>query len=77
MELKDKVSKDQVASGITGAAPAAVQTVSSGNASEAISALVVLGYSQSDAAKVVTSLDPSASVEEMIKAGLKALAQTR
>lgn len=77
LELKDKVSKDQVASGITGAAPATVQAVSSGNASEAISALVVLGYSQSDAAKVVTSLDPSASVEEMIKAGLKALAQTR
>lgn len=77
LELKDKVAKEQVASGVTGAAPAAVGAVSAGNASEAISALIVLGYSQSEAAAAVTALDPSLSVEDMIKAGLKALAQSR
>ncbi|MBC8609794.1 Holliday junction ATP-dependent DNA helicase RuvA [uncultured Ruminococcus sp.] len=73
LELKDKVSKEQVADGVTGrrAAPAAVAT---GNAAEAISALVVLGYPQSEAAAVISSLDPSTSVEDMIKAGLKGLA---
>ena len=73
LELKDKVSKEQVADGVTGrrAAPAAVAT---GNAAEAISALVVLGYPQSEAAAVISSLDPSTSVEDMIKAVLKGLA---
>lgn len=73
LELKDKVSKEQVADGVTGKGAASV-SVSTGNASEAISALVVLGYGQSEAANVITALDPSTSVEEMIKAGLKALA---
>jgi Holliday junction DNA helicase RuvA len=76
LELKDKVSKEQVAGGVT-AKSAGSFAVSTGNAAEAISALVVLGYSQSDAASIVTSLDPSTPVEEMIKAGLKALAKNR
>ena len=74
LELKDKVSKEQVAGGVTGKAASFSAGPVTGNASEAISALVVLGYSQSDAASVVTSMDPSTSVEDMIKAGLKALA---
>lgn len=73
LELKDKVSKDQVADGVTGRRVSSV-SLTSGNASEAISALVVLGYSQSDAASIITSLDPETSVEDMIRAGLKALA---
>ena len=73
LELKDKISKAQVAEGIAGGrtAPAAV---TSGNAAEAISALVVLGYAQSDAAAAVSGLDPATPVEDMIKAGLKYLA---
>lgn len=75
LELKDKVSKEQVASGVVSSGSMGGGTrVPVGNASEAISALVVLGYSQSDAAGVVASLDQGLSVEEMIKAGLKALA---
>jgi Holliday junction resolvasome RuvABC DNA-binding subunit len=35
---------------------------------------VVLGYSQADAAAAIARLDPEASVEDMIKSGLKALA---
>ena len=75
LELKDKVSKAQVAEGITGGrlAPAAVQ---SGNAAEAVSALVVLGYAQSDAAAAVSGMDPDTPVEDMIKAGLKYLASS-
>lgn len=72
LELKDKMSKEQAASGFTGAA-FAVPTDAS-NAGEAIAALVVLGYSQSEAAAVITRLDPAMPVEEMIKAGLRALA---
>lgn len=72
LELKDKVSKQQVAAGVTG--NTAPSTVTSGNAAEAISALVVLGYAQSDVAAMVSSFDPDMPVEEMIKAGLKGLA---
>ncbi|MGI5893366.1 MAG: Holliday junction branch migration protein RuvA [Candidatus Merdivicinus sp.] len=72
LELKDKMSKEQAAVGFTDAAMPVVSD--SSNAGEAIAALVVLGYSQSEAAAVVTRLDPALSVEEMIKAALRALA---
>lgn len=73
LELKDKVSKEQVASGVVGETISDVAN-KTGNASEAISALVVLGYPQSDATQVITKLDNTLPVEEMIKLGLKALA---
>ncbi|WMJ23291.1 Holliday junction branch migration protein RuvA [Paludicola sp. MB14-C6] len=73
LELKDKVAKEQIASGVVGETVLDV-TNKTGNASEAISALVVLGYAQSDATQVITKLDSSMSVEDMIKNGLKALA---
>ena len=72
LELKDKMSRDAAELGFSGAAPAEVPSDAS-NAGEAISALVVLGYSQSEAASVIMKLDPSLSVEELIKAGLRAL----
>lgn len=72
LELKDKMSKEAAASGFTDAALPVVED--SSNAGEAIAALVVLGYSQSEAASVITRLDPSMTVEDMIKAGLRALA---
>lgn len=71
LELKDKVSNADITKGVT--AGAAV-SAGGGKLSEAISALVVLGYQQADAAKAVGGLDESASVEELIKHGLKALA---
>ncbi|MBQ4050443.1 MAG: Holliday junction branch migration protein RuvA, partial [Oscillospiraceae bacterium] len=73
LELKDKISKEQAAAGITEAIDIPIQSQSS-NAGEAISALVVLGYTQSEAASVVTKLPPETSVEDMIKAALKKLA---
>lgn len=72
LELKDKMSKEQLVSGAS-QAPVDVN-LDAGSAAEAISALTVLGYSQSEAAQAVSKLDPSAGVEEMIKQGLKKLA---
>ena len=75
LELRDKVKNADVAKGISSGLPAGAQ-LDTGNAAEAISALVVLGYAQADAATVVAALDSSASVEDMIKTGLKALARS-
>ena len=72
LELKDKISKEQAAAGIS--MPEIPLMSSSSNASEAINALVVLGYTQSEAAGVITKLDPELSVEDMIKQGLQKLA---
>ena len=71
LELKDKMSRDAAELGFSDAAAEAPADAS--NAGEAISALVVLGYSQSEAASVIMKLDSSLSVEELIKAGLRAL----
>ena len=72
LELKDKISKEQAAAGIS--MPEIPLMTSSSNASEAINALVVLGYTQNEAAGVITKLDPELSVEDMIKQGLQKLA---
>ncbi|MBQ2676514.1 MAG: Holliday junction branch migration protein RuvA [Clostridia bacterium] len=72
LELKDKI-----ASGIGSVDMTEAQAVSnaaaSGNMSEAISALVSLGYSQSEASLAVSKVDSSLSVEEIIKQALKNL----
>ena len=73
LELKDKVSKAQIASGIAATDSPAVYE-KGGNAAEAISALEVLGYTRGEAAGAVGKLDASMSVEEMIKSALKMLA---
>ncbi len=72
LELKDKISKEQAAAGIS--MPEIPLMSSNSNASEAINALVVLGYTQSEAAGVITKLNPELSVEDMIKHGLQKLA---
>lgn len=73
LELKDKITKEQLAgtdsSQVFFEAPA-----DGGNVSEAIAALVVLGYSQTEAASAVAKLDPSLPVEELIKQSLKKMA---
>lgn len=72
LELKDKVSKEAVLMGEN--VNVDFSSVGKGNAAEAISALVVLGYSQSEAARVISAIDPETSVEEMIKQALRGLA---
>ena len=44
------------------------------NVQEAISALVVLGYTQSEAASAMAKLDASLPVEVLIRLGLKMIA---
>lgn len=74
LELKDKVGAGDIAGGAEFEASVAGLNLGAGNAGEAIAALVVLGYGQSDAASAVSKLDPELSVEDMIKAGLRTLA---
>lgn len=72
LELKDKVSKD---AGLMGeSSEGDFSVVSTGNAAEAVSALVVLGYSQSEAARFISTIDSNTPVEDMIKLALKGLA---
>lgn len=74
LELKDKMGA--IAVGDTSDVVSSVASVSeSSNSAEAVEALVALGYSQSDAAVVVGSMDKSLSVDEMIRNGLKQLAK--
>lgn len=74
LELKDKVQNDQIAAGISEGDIPQAAALGSANVKEAISALVVLGYPQSQAAQAVSKLDPALSVEEMIRLTLKNLA---
>ncbi|MDR1630690.1 MAG: Holliday junction branch migration protein RuvA [Oscillospiraceae bacterium] len=71
LELKDKLSAGlsptmDLSAGIASAA---------GNAGEAVSALVMLGYSQSEASVAVARIDSALPVEELIKQALKNLAK--
>lgn len=75
LELKDKITKEQSLAGPVELPEAAA--FEAGSVAEAISALVVLGYAQSEAAQAVARLDQSLPVEELIKRGLKALASGR
>ncbi len=75
LELKDKIVKEQKI--ISGADFEFVSSVSSdgSNLHEAVSALVVLGYSQTEASSCLSKCDPAMSVEDMIKIALKQLAK--
>lgn len=66
LELKDKVAKSVEASGL----PAAPVMTGSGNLEEAMSALQVLGYSQSEAAAALGTLDASLPSAELIRLSL-------
>lgn len=70
LELKDKLRKETA---LTGTAEMVdVPNVGGiSNVSEAISALTVLGYSQSEAAKALSGADGQLPVEELIKYALK------
>ncbi len=71
LELKDKIGK--------GALDLSEDTVTvsrmnnSSNISEAIAALVTLGFSHSEATLAVGKLDPTLAIDELIKGGLKNL----
>lgn len=74
LELKDKIAKENSIS-VRGSQEAGLTPVISSTIDEAVTALVVLGYSESEALSVVSKLDPKLSVEEMIKKALIGLAK--
>ena len=71
LELKDKVVKEQHFTSAELAAPAAPAESALG---EALTALAVLGFAPAQAQAALAGADPSMSVEELIKLGLKNLA---
>jgi Holliday junction DNA helicase RuvA len=71
LELRDKISKEQAAAGF-GDADSGVPSAS-GSSEEAINALVVLGYSRSEAALAVGRCDGTLTVEDIIRQALKQL----
>lgn len=79
LELKDKVGNEEVEAGVTGSESMPISTgIISGSASEAISALVVLGYSRAEAVSAVEKIKgKSSSVEDLIKEALKLLSTGR
>lgn len=78
MELKDKIAKDtSLGTASSGVGSVIEATKSNSPANEAISALVVLGYSQSESAQAISRLDSSLPVDELIKQGLRLLASRK
>lgn len=75
LELKDKIGATQAAAQVQEGGEAIPLQNGSKNAAEAVSALVVLGFTQSEAAGVIRKLDASLPVEEMIRIGLKQLSK--
>ena len=75
LELKDKIKDSDVVEGFTKQSP--VTPASSPNMAEAVSALVVLGYSNTEAVSALSDCSPDDSVENMIRVGLKNLAKKR
>lgn len=73
LELKDKVAKSMSGSKQAIKIESVSNVALQDNTSQAIEALVMLGYSQTEAAVVVGKLDSSLTVEELIKQSLKEL----
>lgn len=70
LELRDKVAKEQPALAEE-AGYLAASSAPEGAVSEALSALMVLGYSQGEAAPVLAGLSPDLSASELIRQSLR------
>lgn len=78
LELRDKVKNEELSQQLQQVSQVSDQLASgSGNIAEAVSALVVLGYSQSEAARAIAGQTAETSVQDLIKTGLKKLAGSR
>jgi len=76
LELKDKISKEQLTAGTFSEAGPVIEIDTQNTASEAVSALMVLGYSSYEASGAVSKVyQEGMSVEELITRALKALAK--
>lgn len=74
LELKDKIAKENTVS-VRGTADFVPAVPQGGAVDEAVTALVVLGYTEGEAMQVVSKLDPTLPVEELIKKALIGLAR--
>lgn len=75
LELKDKVGNISGGSGVDNDIKSVGNAAIHSNSKEAVSALVSLGFSQSDAALAVGRLDQALTTEELIKSALKELSR--
>ena len=74
LELKDKVKKMAGTSGDLQLTPAEAGAISaSKNAEQAVQALIVLGYTQSEASQAEARLDSALATEELIRLALKGM----
>lgn len=74
LELRDKVTDEDIGSSFgeeQGTIAALGESVKNTAKSEAISALVALGYGQTDAAAVIAPMEESLAVDELIRRALK------
>lgn len=76
LELKDKIAKEQLSQESVAVAEFTAVN-NSGTVGEAISALVVLGYSQTEATSVVSKLDASLSAPELIRKSLQLIGKNK
>lgn len=75
LELKDKISAESTAaSGLTESFAAAASAAASSSVSEALEALMVLGYSQGEVAPILGKLDQNLSTQDLIKETLRLIA---
>ncbi|MDE6592296.1 MAG: Holliday junction branch migration protein RuvA [Oscillospiraceae bacterium] len=76
LELKDKISKEKLEpAGFAPSSGGGMTALRGGAASDAVEALLVLGYSDGEAEAAVAQLDPNLSAEELIRGALKSLAK--
>ena len=74
LELKDKLTKELGNIAVSNSAPQATHVADASKYSDALNALIVLGYSRMEAANALRGLDTaSLSLEELITASLKNL----
>ena len=76
LELRDKVSKQYFTSSPaipTATSSAKPSAKGKGNLSEALDALIVLGYTRAEAQKALTGIDPTLDVEKIIPLALAKL----
>jgi len=74
LELRDKVSKQYFApTPVAPTATASAKATAKGNLSEALDALIVLGYTRAEAQKALTGIDPTLDVEKIIPLALAKL----
>ena len=74
LELRDKVTDEDIGSSFgeeQGTIAALGESAKNTAKSEAISALVALGYGQTDAAAVIAPMEESLAVDELIRRALK------